>query len=89
MAFVKTLMDNKKGVNFEIPKGLMVEIRGYQLEGIGWMDFLRRSGLHGILADDMGLGKTLQTLIAVYLSKKERSGMFLFFETITRLCRCS
>lgn len=29
-------------------------------EGINWLAFLRRFGLHGVLADDMGLGKTLQ-----------------------------
>lgn len=26
-------------------------------EGINWLAFLRRFGLHGVLADDMGLGK--------------------------------
>jgi hypothetical protein len=34
--------------------------RPYQRDGISWLAFLRRFGLHGILADDMGLGKTLQ-----------------------------
>lgn len=38
------------------------ELRPYQLDGVTWMDFLRRSQFGGILADDMGLGKTLQTL---------------------------
>lgn len=37
-------------------------LRPYQLDGLTWMDFLRRSQFGGILADDMGLGKTLQTL---------------------------
>lgn len=37
-------------------------LRHYQLDGLAWMDFLRRSRLGGILADDMGLGKTLQAL---------------------------
>jgi hypothetical protein len=37
-------------------------LRHYQLDGLAWMDFLRRSRLGGVLADDMGLGKTLQTL---------------------------
>lgn len=40
-------------------------LRGYQLEGIAWLSFLRETGLHGILADDMGLGKTLVTLSAI------------------------
>lgn len=35
-------------------------MRRYQQEGINWLAFLRRFGLHGVLADDMGLGKTLQ-----------------------------
>jgi hypothetical protein len=37
-------------------------LRHYQLDGLAWMDFLRRSRLGGVLADDMGLGKTLQAL---------------------------
>uniref|UniRef100_A0A8L8K3X7 Helicase ATP-binding domain-containing protein n=1 Tax=Heligmosomoides polygyrus TaxID=6339 RepID=A0A8L8K3X7_HELPZ len=45
-----------------------VQLRHYQSEGITWMRFLRKFGLHGILADDMGLGKTLQTLCALALS---------------------
>lgn len=39
---------------------LACKLRPYQREGIGWLAFLRRTGLHGCLADDMGLGKTLQ-----------------------------
>ncbi|MES2888135.1 MAG: DEAD/DEAH box helicase [Pseudomonadota bacterium] len=38
------------------------QLRPYQLDGLTWMDFLRRAQFGGILADDMGLGKTLQTL---------------------------
>ena len=37
-------------------------LRHYQLDGLAWMDFLRRASLGGVLADDMGLGKTLQAL---------------------------
>ena len=37
-------------------------LRSYQEEGLGWLQFLRRHRLGGILADDMGLGKTVQTL---------------------------
>lgn len=75
ITFVMQLMDNKKPIDFEIPTGLSVELRGYQKEGISWMMFLRRFGLHGILADDMGLGKTIQTLITVLLSKTESTGV--------------
>ncbi|KAK6061821.1 hypothetical protein COOONC_00511, partial [Cooperia oncophora] len=45
-----------------------IRLRHYQAEGITWIRFLRKFGLHGILADDMGLGKTLQTLCALALS---------------------
>ncbi|VEL12408.1 unnamed protein product [Protopolystoma xenopodis] len=31
-------------------------------DGLNWLVFLNKYGLHGILADDLGLGKTLQTL---------------------------
>ena len=37
-------------------------MRGYQLEGLDWLDSLYSNGLNGILADEMGLGKTIQTI---------------------------
>lgn len=37
-------------------------LRGYQKEGVYWLNFLAGNNLGGILADEMGLGKTLQTL---------------------------
>lgn len=37
-------------------------LRGYQKEGVKWIDYLYRNNLGGCLADDMGLGKTLQTI---------------------------
>lgn len=46
--------------DFELSVRLECELRPYQREGIAWLAFLRRTGLHGCLADDMGLGKTLQ-----------------------------
>jgi superfamily II DNA or RNA helicase len=48
-----------------LPGDLHAELRGYQREGVRWLDFLRTAGLGGLLADDMGLGKTLQALCAV------------------------
>ncbi len=42
--------------------GVEATLRHYQLDGLAWMDFLRRARLGGVLADDMGLGKTLQAL---------------------------
>lgn len=38
------------------------ELRQYQQEGLGWLEFLQWLGMGGILADDMGLGKTIQVL---------------------------
>ncbi|MFM9278014.1 DEAD/DEAH box helicase [Paenibacillus jiagnxiensis] len=43
-----------------VPAGLQAELRNYQLEGYGWLAFLRQLGLGACLADDMGLGKTIQ-----------------------------
>jgi superfamily II DNA or RNA helicase len=44
------------------PPTLRTELRPYQRAGLGWLYFLRTTGLGGCLADDMGLGKTVQTL---------------------------
>jgi superfamily II DNA or RNA helicase len=44
------------------PPTLRTELRPYQRAGLGWIEFLRTTGLGGCLADDMGLGKTVQTL---------------------------
>lgn len=52
------------------PEGLALSLRHYQLEGLGWLQFLRDQGLAGILADDMGLGKTAQTLAHLLLEKE-------------------
>eukprot|EP00741_Cyanophora_paradoxa_P005117 tig00000863_g4959.t1 len=45
-----------------MPEGLTCTLREYQAQGVGWIRFLGRYGLGGVLADDMGLGKTVQTL---------------------------
>jgi hypothetical protein len=44
------------------PAGLGLVLRGYQLQGLAWLQYLREHHLAGILADDMGLGKTAQVL---------------------------
>ena len=44
------------------PAGFVGELRDYQREGLGWMEFLRRFSFGGCLADDMGVGKTAQVL---------------------------
>lgn len=49
-------------VPLKAPPGFRGELRPYQREGLGWLDYLQRFGFGGILADDMGLGKTIQVL---------------------------
>ncbi|NGX60795.1 MAG: RNA polymerase-associated protein RapA [Chlamydiae bacterium] len=49
----------------EVPKEIQATLRNYQIEGVEWLERLRKMHLSGILADDMGLGKTLQAIIAI------------------------
>ena len=46
----------------EAPPGFRGELRPYQREGLGWLEYLQKFDFGGILADDMGLGKTVQVL---------------------------
>ena len=46
----------------EMPAGLALSLRGYQRNGLAWLQWLTRAGVGGVLADQMGLGKTVQTL---------------------------
>ncbi len=48
----------------------MTGLRGYQQEGLNWLQFLREYDLAGILADDMGLGKTVQALAHLLVEKE-------------------
>jgi SNF2 family DNA or RNA helicase len=52
------------------PPSVLASLRPYQQQGLNWLQFLRASGLDGILADDMGLGKTLQTLSHIQVEKE-------------------
>ncbi|MBY9080162.1 ATP-dependent helicase [Paenibacillus sp. HN-1] len=58
----------------EPPAALQAQLRSYQLEGYGWLVFLRRHGLGACLADDMGLGKTVQLISYLLHVKEERGG---------------
>ncbi len=58
-----------------LPKGINAEFREYQLKGFGWLWFMYKYGLNGILADDMGLGKTLQALTVLQKAKEEDGPM--------------
>ena len=46
----------------EPPPTFAGRLRGYQRDGLGWLEFLQRFGFGGCLADDMGLGKTVMVL---------------------------
>ena len=52
------------------PEGFDGELRTYQAEAHGWLQFLDRAGLGGCLAMDMGLGKT-PTLLAHVLATRD------------------
>jgi superfamily II DNA or RNA helicase len=52
------------------PTGLGLALRGYQLQGLAWLQYLRQHSLAGILADDMGLGKTAQVLAHLLLEQQ-------------------
>ncbi|KAL0040872.1 hypothetical protein WJX79_008076 [Trebouxia sp. C0005] len=75
--FLHQLMDNTKVDDFDLSVRLACKLRPYQREGIGWLAFLRRTGLHGCLADDMGLGKTLQAtaIIAAAIVDQQAAGL--------------
>jgi superfamily II DNA or RNA helicase len=62
-ARVRQRMRTFQGVQAAVqPEGFQGVLRGYQCEGLGWMEFLREFGFGGCLADDMGVGKTAQVL---------------------------
>ena len=54
------------------PDGFQGELRGYQREGLGWLQFLQEFRFGGCLADDMGLGKTVQLLALLQQRKRAR-----------------
>ena len=70
---LSTLLDDLKSFRglqpLAAPEHFQATLRPYQEQGLGWLQFLRRYRLGGILADDMGLGKTVQTLAHLWLEK--------------------
>ena len=66
---------NFKGVMaMEQPAGFHGELRGYQCEGLGWLNFLQETGWGGCLADDMGVGKTAQVLALLENRRVAKAG---------------
>ncbi|MGH9178926.1 MAG: DEAD/DEAH box helicase, partial [Acidimicrobiales bacterium] len=53
----------------DAPEGFHGELRSYQAEARGWLEFLDGAGLGGCLAMDMGLGKT-PTVLAHLLATR-------------------
>ena len=63
------------GIEESNPSGVFHgELRGYQREGLGWLNFLQRFGFGGCLADDMGLGKTIQVLALLEAQREKHAG---------------
>lgn len=56
----------------KIPDTLNAELRGYQQDGVNWLNFLDDFNFGACLADDMGLGKTIQ-IIAFILTQREKT----------------
>jgi hypothetical protein len=56
------------------PDGFVGHLRPYQQRGLGWLAFLNRLRLGGVLADDMGLGKTAQLLALLAHERANRQG---------------
>ncbi|KAJ3072775.1 hypothetical protein HDU98_002935, partial [Podochytrium sp. JEL0797] len=48
-----------------------MQLKGYQLVGVSWLNLLYSKGLGGILADEMGLGKTAQVIAFISLLKQQ------------------
>lgn len=65
----------------EPPAGFSGELRPYQKEGLGWLQFLERFGFGGCLADDMGLGKTVQVL--AYLAGRTGTALVVAPRSLT------
>ena len=59
------------------PEGFRGELRSYQAEALGWLDFLDDVGLGGCLALDMGLGKTPTVLAHLGRSAGEGSALVI------------
>src|SRR5207253_9614846 len=59
-------------VALDSPPGFRGELRPYQREGLGWLDYLQKFEFGGILADDMGLGKTIQVLALLQRRRARR-----------------
>lgn len=83
-SMTKRLMDirkqmlGEKHIEFsDVPKVIKADLRNYQVEGVQWLERLRKMFLNGILADDMGLGKTLQAIVSLSQLKDAKTAPVL------------
>ncbi|HAF68400.1 MAG TPA: hypothetical protein DCL16_04680, partial [Acidimicrobiaceae bacterium] len=59
------------------PDGFSGELRSYQAEALGWLQFLDDAGLGGCLALDMGLGKTPTILARLGAEARENPSLVI------------
>lgn len=57
--FIGQLIGSEKVQEFNLPVAINAELRSYQKEGVSWLAFLNRYGLHGILCDGICLNHSL------------------------------
>ena len=62
---LKEKLEASRTLEPSLPDGLSADLRGYQAEGIAWLQRVASWGDGACLADDMGLGKTLQALALI------------------------
>lgn len=60
----------KETTHLKPPSQLKSKPRSYQVQSLGWFEFIYKFKLGGVLADDMGLGKTFQTIMFLALIKE-------------------
>ena len=56
------MIDPDKIAGGSVGGGFCGDLRGYQVTGFNWLNFMTQSRFGALLADDMGLGKTVQIL---------------------------
>jgi uncharacterized Zn finger protein/superfamily II DNA or RNA helicase len=69
----KALDAFRKVRKIKLPKGLIADMRPYQVRGYEWLVKNSGIGFGSILADDMGLGKTLQAIALLMKMKNENA----------------
>ena len=76
---VERMEEAKLDARPDVPQGLNVTLRPYQVDGFHFLTYLTSNRFGGILADDMGLGKTLQAITWVLWlrSRKKADGPHL------------